>query len=293
MNGFNSDRYLEEAITSLLQQTYVNWELIFWDNCSTDNTRSVVEGFNDSRIRFYRADNQIPLAEGRNKAIELAEGEWIGFLDCDDLWLPDKLALQVARINDGDALDIGLVYGRTESFSVRGSEGETVWQYQGKPLPEGRVVKALLQQGNLFPIVSVLISKAAWQQVRPIPSHLTFAEDYWLFVAIAERFRVVCVQTTIARYRVHGQSATATNKLSSHTEALEVMRHWGRALDARSFKRRVWEYQTLIAIEQLRTGRNQLAAIKLLITKGSIPYLIRGGLSTVIRRFFRRNQPFS
>ena len=95
MNGHNGGEYLAEAIDSVLEQTYTNWEILFWDNLSTDNTRSILESYSDNRIKYFCAEEFTPLGEARNNVIEKAQGELLGFLDCDDLWLPEKLERQV------------------------------------------------------------------------------------------------------------------------------------------------------------------------------------------------------
>ena len=291
MNGFNSARYLAEALESLLAQTYSNWELVFWDNRSEDNSEDIVRSFADPRIHFHRADKRMPLAEGRNRAVERAGGKWIAFLDCDDLWLPQKLAMQIERLRLDGGSDVGLVYGRTLSFSARGVEGETTYRYYGRALPEGNIAKALLLEGNLVPMVSAMVLRKAYAAVGAIPAHLTFAEDYWLFVAIATTYRTLCVQEVCCRYRVHAGSATHRNKLASHVESLEVLLRWRACLEPRELKRRVAVYHTLIGIEELRAGRCE--GLANIVLRGSFPFLLRGTISTAVRRFVRRQRPYA
>ncbi|HAC34684.1 MAG TPA: hypothetical protein DCF45_09230 [Gammaproteobacteria bacterium] len=293
MNGFNSARYLREAIQSLLDQTYQNWELVFWDNCSTDETETIVTRFEDARIRFYVAPRLMSLAEGRNHAIDLARGDWIAFLDCDDMWLPAKLELQMTLVCDADSDRTGLVYCRSRSFSKRGDEGETSYQFTGKQLPEGEVLEELLLQGNFIPLVSAMISRSAWLRVRPIPVEFTFAEDYWLFLAVAEKYRVVCCQQALACYRVHEHSATANNRLLSHLEALEVMTKWSHYLTPSASRRRKRQYRALIGIEKVRSGNQVLHGIIQVLASRVYFWILRGALSTGYRRWILRNRSFS
>ena len=292
MNGFNSARYLAEAIASVLGQTYDRWEIIFWDNCSEDATEAIVRSFADPRIHFFRAPRQMPLAEGRNFAIARAGGSWVAFLDCDDLWLPDKLSRQVALLQTESLDELGLIYGRTQSFSDRGDQGETIYRYEGRPLPTGNILRPLLLEGNLVPIVSAMISKAAYDTVGGIPDHLVFAEDYWLFVAIASRYRAACVQDVCCRYRVHAASATFRNKLASHSEALDVLRYWGGALAPIELRKRASVYHTLIGIEKVRCGQG-MDGIADILMRGSLLFLLRGALSTGFRTFVRQRRPFA
>lgn len=90
--------FIAETIRSILAQTYTNWELLIQDDCSTDNTREIVEQFarDDHRIKYECNDRKSGAAVTRNNALKRAQGRWIAFLDSDDLWLPEKLHLQLA-----------------------------------------------------------------------------------------------------------------------------------------------------------------------------------------------------
>ncbi len=95
MPSWNTGRFIADSIQSVLNQTYTNWELLIVDDCSTDNTDEVVASFNDSRIKYFHNERNSGAALTRNKAMREAQGEWIAFLDSDDLWTPDKLEKQV------------------------------------------------------------------------------------------------------------------------------------------------------------------------------------------------------
>lgn len=95
MPSWNTEKFIAESVESVLRQTYKNLELIIVDDCSTDNTDEVVHSFSDPRIRYYHNRNNSGAAITRNHALKKAQGEWIAFLDSDDLWMPDKLELQI------------------------------------------------------------------------------------------------------------------------------------------------------------------------------------------------------
>lgn len=86
INCYNGEKYLREAIDSVIAQTYSNWELIFWDNQSTDSTAEIVKSYKDERIRYFYALEHTPLGEARNLAMKEAKGEYMAFLDADDIW---------------------------------------------------------------------------------------------------------------------------------------------------------------------------------------------------------------
>ena len=97
MPSYNCGKYVEETICSVQAQTYQNWEIVFVDDCSTDNTIRIVNDLQDkdSRIRLYQNHINSGAAVSRNNALREAKGRWIAFLDSDDLWEPTKLEKQV------------------------------------------------------------------------------------------------------------------------------------------------------------------------------------------------------
>ena len=86
INCLNGQEFLNEAIESVLNQTYTNWEIVFLDNCSTDKSIEIVKNFNNDKIKIFKSDKYLVCGEARNLAISKATGEYIAFLDCDDIW---------------------------------------------------------------------------------------------------------------------------------------------------------------------------------------------------------------
>ena len=96
MPTYNSATYIEAAIGSVLEQDYTNWELLIVDDCSTDNTKQVIEPFlSDERIHYFKSKERAGAAVCRNHALRKAKGRWIAFLDSDDIWEPEKLETQI------------------------------------------------------------------------------------------------------------------------------------------------------------------------------------------------------
>ncbi len=103
---YNHAHFLRRALQSVLDQTYTNWEVILIDNHSQDNTDEVVQSFNDSRITLLKIHNNGVIAASRNMGILAAEGEWIAFLDSDDLWYPKKLEIAINGIQEDSSIDV-------------------------------------------------------------------------------------------------------------------------------------------------------------------------------------------
>ena len=109
-----------QLAASVFDQTHINWEIIFWDNQSTDNSRNIVLSFNDKRIRYYFASTHESLYSSRNYAIEKADGDLIAFLDTDDSWLPSKLKTQVKEFED-DSVGVVMIVVETVSSPLVGN----------------------------------------------------------------------------------------------------------------------------------------------------------------------------
>ena len=95
MPSYNTAPYIKETIQSVLDQTYKEWELLIVDDCSTDNTDEVLSGIHDSRIRIFKNECNSGAAVSRNRALREAKGQWVAYLDSDDLWMPEKLERQI------------------------------------------------------------------------------------------------------------------------------------------------------------------------------------------------------
>src|ERR1041385_8210295 len=108
MNCFNSATYLREALDTVRAQSFRNWELIFWDNQSTDQSREIFHSYSDPRFRYFHAPTHTSLGAARNHAVKQATAAWLAFLDCDDEWEPHKLSLQLSETERYG--DVGIVY---------------------------------------------------------------------------------------------------------------------------------------------------------------------------------------
>lgn len=102
MPSYNTAEYIMDSILSVCNQTYKNWELLIVDDCSTDTTKEIMAKINDPRIKIFYNERNSGAAVSRNKALREAKGQWIAFLDSDDLWMPDKLEKQIKFMEDNE-----------------------------------------------------------------------------------------------------------------------------------------------------------------------------------------------
>lgn len=119
MPSYNTASYIKKTIQSVLNQTYQNWELIIVDDCSADNTDEVLGTIKDPRIRYFKNDKNSGAAVSRNKALREARGQWIAFLDSDDLWMPEKLEKQIHFMEKND---YSFSYTNYEEIDVEGKK---------------------------------------------------------------------------------------------------------------------------------------------------------------------------
>lgn len=98
MNGYNCEKHLNESINSIYSQDFTDWEIVFIDNCSTDSTKKIINEY-DEKIKYYKTSKNIPLGEARNFGIQFCKGEYLAFLDTDDIWLKEKLKEQVSLMD--------------------------------------------------------------------------------------------------------------------------------------------------------------------------------------------------
>jgi glycosyltransferase involved in cell wall biosynthesis len=198
MNCYNSDRFLKEAIDSVYAQTYSSWEIIFWDNASTDHSADIAQSYGD-KVKYYLSPENTPLGEARNKALKKATGKYVAFLDCDDLYLPNKLQSQIQLMDNND---YALCYG---SAIIINEDGKEIRRVAVKNKSGYRF--GMLLKHYEINMQSVIIRRSilAEEKINFI-THLKYNPDYNLFMTIASRYQVGVIKDCIVKYRVWGES---------------------------------------------------------------------------------------
>lgn len=210
MPSWNTGRFIGESIQSVLSQTYTNWELIIVDDCSTDNTDKIVASFDDERIKYFRNDKNSGAALTRNKAMREARGEWIAFLDSDDLWAPEKLEKQLLFMKEN---------GYTFSFT----EYEKIDE-ESKPLniyvsgPE-KVTKRKMYKYDYIGQLTMMYSAKVFGliQIKDIKKN----NDYAIRLQLFRKNDACCylLKENLAKYRIRKRSIShdkISKKLKSH-----------------------------------------------------------------------------
>lgn len=197
MNCLNGESYLREAIDSVFAQTYDNWEIIFFDNASTDSSEAIARSYG-GKLRYFRSTQTMSLGAARNAAISNAHGDLIAFLDTDDRWLPEKLDWQVALFLKQP--DVDFVYGNFY-FTRPGSERKHLGFRREQP--QGNVFGKFLVY---FPInlQTVMIRRSMLGRLPDLfDTKLNLAEDYDLFMQLLYEAKAGYIDEPLAIYRLH------------------------------------------------------------------------------------------
>lgn len=189
--------FVGEAIESVLAQTYKDYEIIVVDDGSTDNTSEILSNFGDQISVIYHRENR-GLSAARNTGIRISKGKYLAFLDADDVWMPDKLRLQVKLLDQNS--DVGLVFSDMTYFGKRcGSEKRA---FQEVSPSSGKVFKDLFVK-DFIPMPTVIVRKICFEKVGLFDESLTSCEDHDMWLRIAKFFKVDYVDASLGKYRLH------------------------------------------------------------------------------------------
>ena len=202
MNCYNGEQYLRFAIESVVSQTYDNWEIIFWDNQSTDTSAEIFKSYKDDRFKYYYAEEHTVLYEARNYAINRCEGELIAFLDVDDAWLSDKLKLQVSLFQDPS---IGLSCTNYLFIQERNLDKIKTHPAYTK-LPYGNVLNDIFSEYFVH-ISTLLVRKKAIDNLEYIfDPRFNIIGDLDFVIRLCKDWQVGAIQTPVAYYRWHSDN---------------------------------------------------------------------------------------
>jgi glycosyltransferase involved in cell wall biosynthesis len=214
MNCYNGESYLKESLNSILIQTYKNWELIFWDNKSKDKSSEVFKSYNDPRFKYYYAEEHTTLYKARNLAAAKAKGDFIAFLDTDDLWEKNKLELQIHEFKSSK---IGVVFSNCWILK----KNKTKKIYINKKLPSGNIFNELINNYNVGILTAVIRKDLFLSLTKRFDDRFTIIGDYDLFLRLSKICLFQAIQEPIATYRLHDKNFSNLNK-EKEIEEIEI-----------------------------------------------------------------------
>jgi len=201
MNCYNGEKYLRKSINSILIQEYNNWEIIFWNNNSTDNSEKIVKNFRDKRIKYFKSNKYKKLYQCRNLAIQKAKGKFITFLDVDDWWTKDKLKKQVDVIKKNK--NIIIVYSNFFLFFQRTNKKKLMVSTN---LPSGMIAKQLLKN-YIVGILTIMIRRNVFKKFK-FNINYEIIGDFDLFIRLSLKYTFHAIQKPLAYYRIHKNNFT-------------------------------------------------------------------------------------
>lgn len=215
---YNSTKYIGEAINSVLRQTITNYEIIVVDDGSTDNTKEIIDN-NFPQVRYFYIPHQ-GVSRARNYGIERARGEFIAFLDADDLWLPEKLEKQIGVFNSDQ--ELMLVFTEHRFFDSNGIREATFSKKER--LMKGDVVKNIFLYSHVA-LPTVMVRKNVFQEIGYFDENLNVAEDDNLWIRIALKFRIQLLDEVLVHCRMteNSLSRTTSNVVTGVLKNVELI----------------------------------------------------------------------
>lgn len=200
LNCHNGQKYLKQALQSVLKQTYLNWELIFWDNASKDNSKKIFYDFkkknHKKKLRYFHKKKLLSLYKSRNLAINKSNGEFIAFIDSDDEWEVDKLEKQIKLFNNDK---VGVVYG---NLWIRNETLKKKKKFINYKLPEGFIFSKLIKNYYIG-IITAVIRKKILKKDACFNDKFNIIGDFDLFLKLSKKYLFRAIQEPVATYRLH------------------------------------------------------------------------------------------
>ena len=215
---YNSAKYLEKTILSVVNQNYTNWELILIDNGSTDKTESIINKYieTNKKISLYKEKN-IGLSNARNKGLDKSNSDWVVLLDHDDIMSPNRLIFHNQDINNNK--NINLFFGDARIFDDSGFLYNrfkiSIEKDNFNPVKLNLTKKNgfinLVKYGCFIVSSTVCFNKKVFSKVNLFNTNYKFISDYIFFLDVSKNFDIFCSSQILCDWRVH--SSQSTNKL--------------------------------------------------------------------------------
>lgn len=301
MNCLNGEKYLREAIDSVIEQTYTNWELIFWDNASTDSSSAILKSYDDKRIKYYRAEETVPLGLARNYAIEKASGEFLCILDADDKFLPQKLDIQLNFMLNNPK--VVLAYSNLRFIVYK--NGKQSIKENKKETYEGNVFPQLMTEPNFIYLSTIIINTNLSGDELYFNPEYQITEEYELFLRLSLIGEFGYLNDVLGLYRIHYDSTLRRpdNHIIYLSERFEILEKFSNEIKIYNIHDKKIREKLYISsvLRFLRDGEREKAKklvanlLKFPSIKNVIFYLfVKTDLSFIYKYYYsvKHNNPF-
>lgn len=225
MPCYNHGRFVRESVEFILAQTTTDLELIVVDDCSKDDSVSVLRELarGDARLKLILHDKNLGASRSRNDGLRIARGDFIGFCDADDLWKSDKLESQIKLLVDNPVYDV--TYCDSEIIDQTGKPtGELFSQQFPLPkTPSGNLFEQLLVT-NFINMQTVFVRRSALGESIFFDEEIKWVEDWWQWIRLSRKHQFLYDERPMAQYRVHPQSTGVTQKSGIRRNRWRVFR---------------------------------------------------------------------
>ena len=202
INCYNGENFLKDAIDSVYAQTYQNWEIVFWDNASTDNTRAIACSYQE-KLRYFKAPKLTNVHVARNLALDKCRGAAVAFLDADDIWLPNKLEKQIELFSE----DNKIIYG---GYAHIDQAGKRTGFIQANS-PSGALTARLILR-NTISIGGVLIDTQLLKAFR-FDETYEIMGDFDLWIRLSQNHIIQSVSEIVELSRQHSGNISSVRKV--------------------------------------------------------------------------------
>jgi len=206
MNCFNGEEYLRDALDSAIQQSYDDWELIFYNNASYDDSKKIFLSYKDDRLKYFERNTNVGIVFARNEALCHAKGEWIAILDVDDIWSKSKLEEQIKALKSINSQKPIVVFSNCEVIT----KDKTLKLDQENS--KEKLFEKLLSFDISIPWSSVLISRDLLTEFNGFDTKFPNAHDLDFLLKSARNYNFVHLTQRLVSVRYHSNSLTSANK---------------------------------------------------------------------------------
>ncbi len=220
LTSFNHDKYIHEAIESVLNQSFIDFELIIWDDASSDDSWGIINSYSDVRIKAYR--NKQNMRGGNiNRALKVVSGEYIAIHHSDDVWELDKLEKQIAYLDAHS--EIGAVFTWAQIIDENGSKVENSW-FKQENKSQWQWLNQLFLEQNYLNHPSVLIRKQCYQEVGPYRYGLAQTADAEMWSRLLIIFPIHIIQEKLTKHRLFSDNSNTSG--TRPDVAIRVSNEW-------------------------------------------------------------------
>ncbi len=205
INCYNGEKYLNKTLNSVLSQTYNNFEVIFFDNCSTDKSSKIFKSFNDIRFKYFKTNKKISLYKSRNLALRKCKGNFITFLDADDWWERDFLKSRKKFFKS--SRKYAFAFSNCYHYYEKNKKYKKFLNYD---LPSGDILNELLK--SYFVKLSTIIIKREIIKRYKFNSAYNIIGDYDMIIRVSEKFKGMAFQDFLVNIRIHKKNFTHNNR---------------------------------------------------------------------------------